>query len=107
MDRNPIVSTQVGSADFRPGGATVSSHGWSAVEPVDQGGNTHSAPEGRRKAAGLEQTTIAPKDAAVPPPPLPGRIRFGSALPRVPLRSTRGYYPRPLRGRFAGLIGVV
>jgi len=112
----PMVSTRVvrpsraaGSALFRPRGATTSSRGWSAAQPVDQFANTRSAPEGRRTDARvtLRADAIGRAQAVRHPPPLPGRIRLEATLPRVPLRSTRGYCPRPLRGRVARVRGVV
>jgi hypothetical protein len=67
-----------------PGGAMKCSHGRSEAEPVVEGIVHHTVPEGQRRLGGKSYTSSAPPGQVQPAP-----------VPRVPLRSTRGYIPWP------------
>ena|GEM_PF-25635 len=79
---------------LRPEGAQDSSHGWSAAQPVVVR-QKQDCPEGANEIVRPRSSAVM-KFSAAPP----GQNQT-HPLPRVPLRSTRGYRPSSLRdGKF-------
>ena len=88
------------------GGAWALCHGWSAAQPVDTVcSQTTSRPGGAADDALSPTDTAHRTRSRTPPPPLQGgRVKQHTSNPRVPLRSTRGHAPAPLRGGAPGVL---
>jgi len=78
-----------------PGGAEASGHGWSEAEPVVRVG-PHPIPP--RRGGGNPKPTNPMPTPRIFLRPCRGGYAYITPIPRVPLRSTRGYIPRLLRG---------